>query len=130
MSDLITREISESPWETEHDRSYTSYLLKNNSIYLNNYPLLFSFATVILQFFNFTHAIYHRKRLKYRARAVRIISDCEIINRPGGKVEGCEFLRSIDFDASDSQRTRSRGCRPFVIDRGTAIGIVTFSGDR
>lgn len=127
MSDLIIREISESPWETEHDRSYTSYLLKNNSTHLFAYN---NYSHLPQLFYNFTYAIYHRERLKYRARAVRIIFDREIINPLEGKVEGCEFLRSIDFDASDSQRTRSRGCRPFVIDRGTAIGIVTFSGDR
>lgn len=80
-------------------------------------------------FFNFICAIYLRKRLKYRARAICTIFNCKIINRLEGKVEGCEFLRGIDFDVSDSQRTRSRGCRPFVIDRGTAIGIVTFSGE-
>lgn len=43
---------------------------------------------------------------------------------------GYGSLCSIDFDASHSRRTRSRGCRPFAIDRGTAIGIVTLAEDR
>jgi len=59
---------------------------------------------------------------------MRTITNYKFINRLEGGLK--EFSRSIDSDASDSQQTRSRGCRPFIIDRGTAIGIVTFSGDR